>query len=165
MRILKLVTTIAAIALSVNAFAGSHYFKKGIVSSVDTQNETFSVIDNDTGRTSVYNFSDDLTIKVNGLSYTDISLLEAGQKVTLKFRSNTTDSKTGSREVISSEMTIVGKVIEINKSAGKGTLRKAVSNELIPFRFADNFKRSEMPNLGDDVIFTYKLESLKVGMK
>ena len=162
-KLLSIAALVMASALCLNVQADASLKQIGTIAGVNLENNTFSVNLNN-GATEEYSFPTKVKVIVDGIVSHDKSLIQPGQSVMLKFSSASDRSMAYSNEN-PAEFTIAGTVIQLDRVAGKGKLREDRTHNLVPFRFADNFRRFDMPMVGDKVVFTYVLDGVNVGMK
>ena len=75
----------------------------------------------------------------------------------MKFRQSSDEKATQKK---SPSMEISGTIVDIDKNTMSGVLRQAKTQELVKFRFAENYRKSNIPKIGEKVVFIYRLESL-----
>jgi hypothetical protein len=165
MRVISNLTLLAAISLSVNAFADTFIYRKGTIRDVDMENDRFRVQIRTTGEIRTYAFPEKVNFIQNGDVLHDKSLVKPGQTVTLKFRLENREYPTPGLYTPGGELVMTGKVIRLNKSNRTGSLRLEQSNKIVPFRLAETIKNREIPRVGDHVVFTYTVNDVKVGME
>ena len=159
-KLITFATLVMASILCLNVQAET-YQKYGTVAAIDLDNNSFSVTMRG-GETEIYSFPEKVNIIVNGAVQHDKSMIVPGQAVTLKFSRIADDVASAFSN--DSTMTLHGTVIELDRVAGNGSLRQDRTHKIIPFRFAETFKKVDMPRVGDRVEFTCILDSVKVGM-
>ena len=158
--ILASVALVLTFGLSVSAYAtnsGQTFILKGTVSSVDVENNTFTVVHNRAGKTKTYSLPENVKVIFNGEVHYDLSVVKPGQSISMKFRQS--GDETAAQEK-SPSMEISGTIVDIDRNTMSGVLRQAKTHELVKFRFAENFRKSDIPKKGEKVVFIYRLESL-----
>ena len=126
-------------------------YRTGIITTVDVDSNTFTVLYTDSGKTKSYSFPDKVNFINNGVTRHDKTLIEPGQFVELKFVKTGMTTKT--------EGILKGKVVQFDKFKGNGTLRLERTHKLVPFQFAKDLMGSyfDLPRVGDNVEFSYTL--------
>ena len=162
-KLVAITAAVMALALCLNVQAET-FHKYGTVAAVDLDNNSFSV-NMRNGETKVFSFPEKVSIIVNGATLHDKSLIVPGQPVNLKFSREDVAETTTAANDMQPTMTLSGTVIKLDRAARNGSLRQARTGNIIPFRFAEDFSNFKMPRIGDEVVFTYVLDSVKVGMK
>jgi archaellum component FlaF (FlaF/FlaG flagellin family) len=165
MRVKYYLTLLATLTLTANVSADSFIYRNGTITDVDIKNDTFSVVIGVSGKTRTYTFPEKFNYLHNGTVLHDKSLVRPGQPVTLKFRRGSAGYPSPDYYSRSGDRVIKGKVVRMDKSGRIGSLRLERSNKIVPFRLADKLTVREFPRVGDDVVFTYILNDVKVGME
>ena len=151
--ILVSVALILTFGSSVSAYATNSdqtFILKGTVSSVDIEKNTFSVIHKRAGKTKTYSLPENVKVIFNGEVHYDLSMVKPGQSISMKFR------QSGDEKAIQKK----SPSMEISGTTMRGVLRQAKTQELVKFRFAENYRKSNIPKIGEKVVFIYRLESL-----
>ena len=81
---------IFTLSYSANGYADDNFNQSGIVegvvSEIDIENNTFTVVEKITGNKETFNLPENTRITVEGESYRDLSLIKLGQTITFRVK-------------------------------------------------------------------------------
>ena len=154
MRATELLVLLLLYIFSLDVSAGAVIYRRGTILSLDLEKNTILVIDKETGAISEYKLPKHIAVFNERVHRNDPSLLEPGQEVSLKFKLEEPRAREIFPDSDSDNFNLAGKVIYIDRSTGKGTLRESRTNRIVPFRFAEDNQNIKIPRPGDPVVFT-----------